>query len=101
MQSVLNSLHSQNPHSLQSYHFELPEDLIAQHPCEPRDHCRLMVVDRSTGNITEMVFRDLVDFLDPYDSLIFNDSKVIPARLLGNRETGGKTELLLLRRYQE
>ncbi len=70
-------------YTLSSYHFTLPKELIAQRPCQPRDSSRLMVVDRSKGEISEMRFRDLTDFLQKNDSLIFNDSKVIPARLLG------------------
>ncbi len=85
-------------YSLSSYQYTLPEELVAQHPCVPRDGCRLMVVDRASGNITEMVFRDLVDFLQPHDTLICNDTRVIPARLLGARESGGATEILLTRR---
>src|ERR1700677_2201021 len=87
-----------NLHLLSSYQFDLPQELIAQHPCTPRDHSRLMIVDRSTGNITEIVFRELVDFLKSGDHLIFNNTKVIPARLLGKRETGGEAEIFLIRR---
>jgi S-adenosylmethionine:tRNA ribosyltransferase-isomerase len=85
-------------HALSSYQYHLPEELIAQEPCSPRDCSRLMVVERSSGNITEMRFRDLVDFLDTGDQLIFNNTKVIPARLLGIRESGGAVEIFLLKR---
>lgn len=86
---------------LSSYLFELPQELIAQYPCVPRDQSRLMLVDRPSGNITEMVFHDLVDFLKDGDRLIFNNTKVIPARLIGNRESGGSSEVLLLRCLEE
>ncbi|MFT4552092.1 MAG: S-adenosylmethionine:tRNA ribosyltransferase-isomerase [Chlamydiales bacterium] len=80
---------------LSSYEFTLPDELIAQRPCQPRDRSRLMVVDRKKGEISEMVFRDLVDFLQKDDSLIFNDTKVIPARLLGAKSSGAAVEMLL------
>lgn len=88
---------SQSIYSLSSYQYELPESLIAQHPCSPRDHSRLMVIDRGKGQISEMVFRDLADWMNKGDSLIFNDTKVIPARLLGRKESGAQVEIFLLR----
>lgn len=84
-------------YSLSDYTFELPQELIAQAPCTPRDAARLMVIDRTHGTISEMVFRDLVDLLQPGDSLVFNDTKVIPARLHGVRPSGGKVEVLLVK----
>lgn len=87
--------------ALASYQYELPHELIAQHPCEPRDSSRLMVVERASGSISEMVFRDLVDFLESGDRLVFNDTKVILARLYGKRAAGGKAELLLTERGED
>lgn len=87
--------------SLSSYKFHLPQELIAQHPCTPRDSSRLMVVNRSTGDISELVFRDLKDFLNSGDQLIFNNTKVIPARLFGKRQSGGQAEILLIRQYAD
>jgi S-adenosylmethionine:tRNA ribosyltransferase-isomerase len=84
-------------HSLSSYHFELPEELIAQFPLKVRDQSRLMVVDRKSGNLSEMTFRDLTEFLEAGDSLVFNDTKVIPARLMGRRKQGGLAEVFLTR----
>lgn len=84
-----------DPYKLESYNFNLPQELIAQYPCTPRDQSRLMIVERSSGNISEMVFRDLLDLLHVGDQLIFNDTKVIPARLMGKRPGGGVAELLL------
>ncbi len=83
-------------HSLATYQYDLPENLIAQQPAESRDASRLMLVDRHSGNISEIPFREIVDLLDQGDSLIFNDTKVIPARLYGQKESGGKAEIFLL-----
>lgn len=80
---------------LSSYEFTLPDELIAQRPCQPRDRSRLMIVNREKGEISEMVFRDLVDFLEEDDGLIFNDTKVIPARLHGKKNSGAVVEMLL------
>jgi S-adenosylmethionine:tRNA ribosyltransferase-isomerase len=84
--------------SLTSYQYELPQELIAQHPCTPRDQSRLLLVERQTGHFTELTFKDLKDFLQGGDHLVFNDTKVIPARLLGKREQGGQAEIFLVKR---
>lgn len=85
--------------ALSSYQFPLPEELIAQQPCTPRDHSRLMVVERATGQISEIPFYAIKDFLQAGDKLLFNDTKVIPARLFGNKESGAKIEILLIRKF--
>lgn len=77
--------------------YELPEELIAQTPLAQRDSSRLLVMDRETGEIQHKSFYEIIDFLKPGDCLVMNDSRVLPARLLGNRPTGGTVELLLLR----
>jgi S-adenosylmethionine:tRNA ribosyltransferase-isomerase len=77
--------------------YELPEDLIAQSPAEPRDASRLMVVDIGRNTITHHTFRDLPDFLRPGDALILNETKVIPARVEARKPTGGEIELLFLK----
>jgi S-adenosylmethionine:tRNA ribosyltransferase-isomerase len=77
--------------------YELPEDLIAQSPAEPRDASRLMVVDVGPNTITHHTFRDLPDFLRPGDALILNETKVIPARVEARKPTGGAIELLFLK----
>ena len=77
--------------------YELPEELIAQTPLEKRDASRLMVLDRETGAVTHKHFYDIIDYLLPGDCLVMNDSRVLPARLLGHRPTGGAVEVLLLR----
>ena len=80
------------------YFYELPEELIAQTPIEPRDHSRLMVIDRRTGAVQHRHFYDLCEFLRPGDCLVVNDTKVLPARLYGEKEgTGGAVEVLLLK----
>ncbi|MDQ3863812.1 MAG: S-adenosylmethionine:tRNA ribosyltransferase-isomerase, partial [Actinomycetota bacterium] len=77
--------------------YELPEDLIAQRPAEPRDASRLMVVDVRRGKIAHHTFRDLPRFLLPGDALVLNETKVLPARIEANKPTGGEVELLFLR----
>ena len=77
--------------------YDLPEERIAQTPVEPRDHSRLMVIDRSTGAITHRHFYDITSYLRPGDALVVNETRVIPARLIGERGGGGVCELLLLK----
>ena len=79
------------------FYYDLPEALIAQTPLQRRDASRLMVLDRETGEMTHRHFYDIVDYLNPGDCLVMNDSRVLPARLLGHRPTGGAVEVLLLR----
>lgn len=79
------------------FFYELPEELIAQTPLAQRDSSRLMVLDRQTGEVNHRHFFDIVDCLKPGDCLVMNDSRVLPARLLGHRPTGGAVEVLLLR----
>lgn len=79
------------------FYYDLPGELIAQEPIEPRDQSRMLVLDRKTGSIRDSFFYRLVEFLNPGDCLILNDSRVLPARLYGVREdTGGVVEILLL-----
>ena len=81
------------------YYYDLPEELIAQDPLKDRSSSRLMVVDRNTGARSHRIFKDIVDYLNEGDCLVLNNTKVIPARLLGVREgTGGHVEVLLLKR---
>ena len=78
--------------------YDLPKELIAQEPANPRDSARLMVLDRSNGSITHRIFRDLPEYLNPGDVLVVNNSKVLPARLMGIKvPTGAVCEVLLLR----
>jgi len=84
---------------LSDFDFDLPEELIAQQPVEPRDASRLMVVPRHGGALEHRHFRDLPEYLRPGDALVLNETRVMPARLMGHREgTGGAIEVLLLRR---
>ena len=81
------------------FYFELPDELIAQDPLEDRSSSRLLVLDRGTGAVSHHVFREIEQFLMPGDCLVLNDTKVIPARLYGERaDTGGRVEVLLLKR---
>lgn len=83
------------------FYFELPEHLIAQTPIEKRDHSRLMVLDKETGEVNHFYFYDIVNFLNPGDCLVLNNTRVLPARLIGQKETtGGKIEFLLLKRMK-
>lgn len=77
--------------------YDLPEELIAQTPLQKRDTSRLLVLNRKTGEIDHRQFYDVIDYLQPGDCLVMNDSRVLPARLLGHRPTGGAVELLLLK----
>lgn len=81
------------------FDYELPEELIAQHPAAQRDHSRLLVMDKYTGAVEHRVFRDIVDYLHAGDVLVLNNTKVIPARIFGVKEGGtAKIEVLLLKR---
>ncbi|MBN2084141.1 MAG: tRNA preQ1(34) S-adenosylmethionine ribosyltransferase-isomerase QueA [Anaerolineales bacterium] len=86
---------------LEDFEYDLPAEFIAQSPLEPRDSSRLMILDRATGGIRHAVFRDIGQSLVPDDLLVFNDTRVIPARLYAHKEgTGGRVEILLLRRLE-
>ena len=83
---------------LSQFKFKLPKDLIAKHPRTHRDESRLMVLHRDSDKIEHIVFKDILDYFDPHDFFIFNDSKVFPARLFGSKEkTGANIEVFLLR----
>src|SRR5436309_1882616 len=86
---------------LSDFDYSLPPNLIAQHPVEPRDAARLLVVDRSTGRLEHRVFRDLPEYLQPADVMVVNNTRVIPARLRARKPTGGAVEVLLLRPARE
>lgn len=88
--------------NVKDFDFYLPEELIAQHPLEKRDTSRLMVLDKETGEIEHKVFHDIVEYLNPGDTLVLNNTRVMPARLIGEKEgTGGKIEFLLLKRVDK
>ncbi len=82
------------------FNYELPKELIAQHPYDRRDEARLMVLDRKTRKISHKIFRDVIDYLNEGDCLVINNTKVIPARLFGKKETGANVEFLLLNRIE-
>ena len=83
------------------FNYNLPEELIAQHPSEKRDESRLMVLNREKQTIENKVFKDVIDYLNEGDCLVINNTKVIPARLYGKKETGANVEFLLLKRVQD
>ena len=80
------------------FNYDLPKELIAQHPMEPRDHSRLLVVDKQNGQLEHKHFYDVIDYLQPGDLLVFNNTRVIPARLHGMKTTGAHVEVFLLTR---
>jgi len=86
---------------LSDFFYKLPPSLIAQHPVERRDQSRLMVVDRKDGSIQHTVFSEILHYLLPGDLLVMNDTKVFPARLTGRKTSGGKVEMLLLRKISQ
>lgn len=83
------------------FDYHLPESSIAQTPVEPRDSSRLLVLHRQTGEVEHKIFRNIRDYLKPGDLLVLNQTRVIPARIFARKETGGKVELLLLRKRDE
>ncbi|MCR6513402.1 MAG: tRNA preQ1(34) S-adenosylmethionine ribosyltransferase-isomerase QueA [Clostridium chrysemydis] len=87
--------------NVSDFDFYLPEELIAQHPLEKRDSSRMMVLDKETGEIEHKHFKDIVEYLKEGDTLVLNNTRVMPARLIGSKEnTGGKIEFLLLKRLE-
>lgn len=88
-------------YSLETYNYDLPPGLIAQFPVEPRDSSRLLVLDRQTGRVEDRIFRQVIDYLEPGDTLVINHTRVIPARLFAYKETGARIELLLLSKNED
>ena len=78
------------------FKYELPEELIAQTPIEKRDESRLMILDREEKKIEHKIFKDIINYLKPGDVLVRNNTKVLPARIYGKKETGANVEFLLL-----
>ncbi|GAB4452509.1 MAG: tRNA preQ1(34) S-adenosylmethionine ribosyltransferase-isomerase QueA [Anaerolineales bacterium] len=87
--------------NISDFDYHLPESSIAQTPAEPRDSSRLLVLHRDTGRLEHRIFRDIGQYLRPGDLLVLNQTRVIPARIFARKETGGRVELLLLRRRDE
>ena len=85
---------------LSEFNYDLPQELIAQVPIKNRDESRLLILDRSTQTLEDKIFRDIIDYLNPGDVLVRNSTKVIPARLIGKKETGGVHEVFLLKRIE-
>lgn len=85
----------------EDFNFELPQELIAQGPLTDRSGSRLLVLDKQTGNMEHRIFKDIINYIEPGDCLVINDTKVIPARLIGAKaDTGAKIEVLLLKRKE-
>lgn len=80
------------------FYYELPENLIAQSPVFPRDTARMLVYDKKNDKLEHKIFRDIIDYLTPEDVLVINNTRVIPARLFGKKQTGAKIEVFLLKR---
>ena len=88
--------------NLHDFYYDLPEELIAQDPLANRSSSRLMVLDKKTGRTEHRIFKDIIEYLNPGDCLVINDTKVIPARLIGEKEgTGAAIEVLLLKRKED
>lgn len=87
---------------IEDFDFYLPKELIAQHPLKKRDEARLMLLDKKTGDVEHKLFKNIIDYMNPGDCLVLNDTRVMPARLIGTREgTSGKMEVLLLKRNED
>ncbi len=87
---------------VKDFYFDLPKELIAQHPLEKRVESRLMVLNKKSGEVEHKVFKDIIEYLNPGDCLVLNDTRVMPARLYGAKEgSGGKMEFLLLNRHED
>ena len=82
------------------FNYDLPEELIAQHPYDKRDEARLLVLNRKDKKYEHKVFKDIIDYLNPGDCLVINNTKVLPARLYGKKDTGANVEFLLLKRIE-
>ena len=94
-------MEEKNLYYVKDFYYDLPQELIAQDPLKDRASSRLMVLDKETGEMRHKIFRDIVDYLNPGDCLVLNNTKVIPARLLGNKaETNAAIEVLLLKRRE-
>lgn len=94
-------MEEKNLYCVKDFYYDLPQELIAQDPLKDRASSRLMVLDKETGEMRHKIFRDIVDYLNPGDCLVLNNTKVIPARLLGNKaETNAAIEVLLLKRRE-
>ena len=98
---MISNNKSQTNLTVHDFWYDLPEELIAQEPSAERDGCRLLVADRKKGELSHHIFREIIDYLNPGDVLVINDSKVIPARMIGKKEDSGiDMEVLLLRQIE-
>lgn len=88
-------------YKISDYDYHLPDEMIAQTPAEPRDECKFMVIDKKTGETEHKIFKEVIDYLEPGDVMVVNNTKVIPARIYGQKTTGAKVEILLLEKTEE
>lgn len=88
-------------YKISDYDYHLPDEMIAQTPAEPRDECKFMVIDKKTGETEHKIFKDVIDYLESGDVMVVNNTKVIPARIYGQKTTGAKVEILLLEKTEE
>ncbi|MGM0640374.1 MAG: tRNA preQ1(34) S-adenosylmethionine ribosyltransferase-isomerase QueA [Thermotogota bacterium] len=88
-------------YKISDYDYHLPDEMIAQTPVEPRDECKLMAIDKKSGELENKIFKDIIDYLNPGDILVVNNTKVIPARIYGQKTTGAKVEILLMEKTEE
>jgi len=86
----------ESTYQLSTYDYELPEAYIAQHPVTPRDHCKLLLLNRKTDQMQHVIFYEIIQYLQPQDVLVINETYVFPARLIGHKQTGAQIEVLLL-----
>ena len=87
--------------NIEEFDYDLPKELIAQHPSDKRDEARLLVLNKEEKTIEHKIFKDIIDYLNPGDCLVINNTKVLPARLYGNKvDTGIEVEFLLLNRIE-
>ncbi|MBI4056227.1 MAG: S-adenosylmethionine:tRNA ribosyltransferase-isomerase, partial [Elusimicrobia bacterium] len=87
--------------TLSDFDYSLPPSCIATEPAEPRDSSKLMVLHRHTGKVEHRTFRDLAEYLKPEDCLVLNQTEVLPSRLMGHKQTGGKIDILMVRPFDQ
>ena len=91
---------TQDKYSIENYNYDLPKELIAQVPSQKRENCRMMVLDRAAQSIEHKHFYDITDYFDENDVIVLNNTKVIPARLFGRKDTGAHIEVFLLKQIR-
>lgn len=98
---MLTAKSDQDIYNLKTYYYHLPEELIAQYPVEPRDEARLLVLNKDNGDMKDKVFKDVLHYMNEGDTLVLNETRVMPARLLGRKESGARAEIFLLQNCED